>query len=272
MPYVRATDAEIYYEEVGRGEPLLLIMGFGGTHHAWMAQLPMFRRRYRAITYDSRGLGRSRDSGEPYRFVTLANDAVAILDHLGVDRSHVLGYSLGGAVAQEVAINSPDRVAKLVLGATLSQGRRAELTPEMRRALDIALDADLDTVVADIGQLDLSRLMPLIVRRSFENPFARWWLSTMSRRVSTVISDAGLRRQAIAAAEIDTLDRLHLVRAPTLVITGTRDRLVPPRFSEEIAERIPDARLVLVRGASHAMAIERAWRFNREVLRFLNDA
>lgn len=210
--------------------------------------------------------------GEPYSVTTLAKDAVALLDHLRIDQAHVLGYSLGGAVAQELAINRPERVQKVILAATLAQGRRAQVTPEMRKALQIDPEADLDAMVPDVSQIDIARLMPVITRMSFKNPIARWWLSAVSRRNSSMISLEGLQRQGLTAAQIDTIDRLHLIRAPALVIAGMKDRLVPPHSSEMIAGRIPGAELVMVKGASHALEIERAWQFNREVLRFLRAA
>lgn len=102
MPYARAGTALLYYDLRGRGHPVLMIMGFGGMRHGWMAEVPAFRRHFRTITYDNRGLGRSRDQGEVYSMDTLAQDAIALLDHLGIERAHIVGYSLGGAVAQEL--------------------------------------------------------------------------------------------------------------------------------------------------------------------------
>ena len=137
MPFAHANNAELYYEEQGSGEPLLLIQGLGGTHTAWLLQVRSFRKRYRVITYDSRGLGLSRDGEEPYSMRSLAADAVALLDCLDIASSHVLGLALGGMVAQEVAINYPERVRKLVLVATSPGRAGSDITPEMRRSLDI---------------------------------------------------------------------------------------------------------------------------------------
>ena len=269
MPYAQAGKAELYYEEQGTGDPLLLIMGLGVTHAGWVLQAPAFRKQHRVITYDSRGLGLSADDGEPYTIRTLADDAVALLDHLGIERSHVLGLSLGGMVAQEVAINYPGRVHRLVLVATTPGGARLEVTPEMRHALGIGPDVDLGSIEAGEVQIDMKEVGASMTRLSFNNPLLSWALMKLARSRGNPASPEGTHRQAQAASAVDTVGRLHLIQAPTLVMAGTKDRIVPPHASEVLASRIPNARLALLKGASHAFAIEASWRLNQEVLRFL---
>jgi len=172
MPYARAESAYLYYDLRGRGHPVLMIMGFGGTHHAWMAQVPAFRRHFRTITYDSRGLGRSRDLGEVYSIDTLAQDAIALLDHLGFERAHVVGYSLGGAVAQELAITYPQRVSKLVLAATLGSGQAHSVSPEVGRALSIGHNAGAELAQDGVLPVDIAQVMPAITGLAFSNPIA----------------------------------------------------------------------------------------------------
>ena len=269
MPYARANGAKLYYEEHGAGEPLLLIMGLGGAHTGWMFQVPAFRRHYRVITYDSRGLGLSTDDGAPYTVRTLADDAVALLDHLGIERSHVLGLSLGGMVAQEMAITYPDRVHKLVLVATTPGGERQAVTPAMRQALGIDPDADMTAMEPGDYEVDLAEVGAVITRLSFNNRLVPWVMTKLARRLGKLASTEGINRQAQAAGGVDTLSRLHLIQAPTLVMAGTNDRIVQPHSSEVLASRIPNATLILLKGASHAFAIEAPWRLNRPVLRFL---
>jgi pimeloyl-ACP methyl ester carboxylesterase len=271
MPFADSTGAEIYFEEQGSGHPLLLIMGLGGTHVGWMAQVRSFRKHFRVISYDARGLGLSRDSGGPYTMRTLADDAVAILDHLGIERSHVLGISLGGMVAQEVAINYPQRVAKLVLAAT-TPGGQWEISPEMREALGVPEDLDASEIdrneYAGEGFGD-NEVGSAIMRLSFNSPLLPWFLSKVARRQRQPPRAGGVSRQTQASASHDTRDRLHLIESPTLVITGSRDRIIPPHASEVLASRIPNAELQILHGAPHALLIESARRFNRAVLRFL---
>ena len=272
MPYARADNAELYYEEEGAGDPLILIMGLGGPHGSWFLQVPAFRKHFRVITYDARGVGLSRDSGEPYTMRTLADDVIAILDHLAIERSHVLGLSLGGMVAQEVAITYPERVRKLVLVATDSGGER-EISPAIRKAFGIDPDADLSAIdpsdYADSG-VDMKKVGAIIMRLSFNNPLVPWALSMLARRQGKPpLADDGTKRQTQASAEHNTLDRLHLIQAPTLVTAGSWDRMIPPHASEVLASRIPNATLKLLWGVPHALNFESFWRFNRTVLRFL---
>jgi 3-oxoadipate enol-lactonase len=272
MPYAKAENAELYYEEEGGADPLLLIMGLGGTHTAWFLQVPAFRKHFRVIAYDARGLGLSRDSGEPYTMRTLADDAAAILDHLAIERSHVLGLSLGGMVAQELAITYPGRVRKLVLAATTPGGGEREISPAIRKAFGIPPGVDPRTL--DAGDyagsgIDMEKAGAIITRLSFNNPMVPWVLAMLARRQGKSALPEGTSRQTEASAGHDTLERLHLIQAPTLVLVGARDRLISPGSSEVLADRIPNAKLLRLRGAPHALNMESFLRFNRAVLRFL---
>jgi 3-oxoadipate enol-lactonase len=273
MPYADSKDAELYYEEEGAGHPLIMIMGLGGAHGGWFLQVPAFRKHFRVITYDPRGLGLSKDSGEPYTMRTMADDAIAILDHLQIERSHVLGESLGGMVAQEVAIAYPERVRKLVLMATTPGGTQ-EITPEIRKAFGIPEGVDPSQLTAsdytDSG-VDMEKVGAIIMRLSFNNPLLPWALTRLSRRQGSPPLAGGAERQTQASSEHDTLDRLHLIQAPTLVITGSRDRIIPPHASEVLANGIPNATLKILRWAPHALNFESFWRLNPAVVRFLRD-
>src|SRR5262245_12030207 len=118
MPKVRANGIDVYYEESGSGEPLLLIIGFGGDHQAWAFQVPAFAERYRVITFDNRGSGQSSVPDATYTTKMMADDAVGVLDALGIEQAHVLGVSMGGMIAQEIALNHPRRVKSLQLHCT----------------------------------------------------------------------------------------------------------------------------------------------------------
>jgi pimeloyl-ACP methyl ester carboxylesterase len=274
MPYAQSQDAELYYEVQGSGDPLLLIMGLGGAHAAWMLQVRSFRKHFQVITYDPRGLGLSRDSGEPYTMRTLADDAVAILDHLQIERSHILGMSLGGMVAQEVAIAYPDRVRKLVLAATSPGGPR-QISPAMREALRIPEDIGLSQILSagDAGPtVNMKQAGAIVTRLSFNCSLLPWAMMRLARRQGSRALPDGAQRQTQASGTHDTRDRLHLIQAPTLVIVGSRDRIIPPHASEVLAEGIPNATLEVLRGAPHALNFETFWRFNPAVIRFLTNA
>jgi pimeloyl-ACP methyl ester carboxylesterase len=192
----------------------------------------------------------------------MAADTLALLDHLGIDQAHILGYSLGGLVAQEIAISHPERVKKLILVSTLSRGGATEdVTIVAQRALG-----------PERGQRGQGRhALPTLIDLSFNRWPYRAALGLVARLFAGRIRPEGLAGQMEAAASANTLDRLGSIRAKTLVLTGTEDRLIDPAASKLLASRIPQAKLVMIEGGSHAMAIEMRGEFNAAVLHFLRD-
>ena len=268
MPIADVNGINTYYQVQGRGEPLLLIMGLSGDHGAWFFQVRAFKPHYTVITYDSRGIGRTGRPVAPSSIRDLADDAVGLMDHLGVDKAHVLGVSMGGMVAQEIAINYPDRVSKLILGCTTAGG---EHTDDMHPALAKALGIKGEVTRDDLESEDFGRWLGPIMSLSFNKWRYRiplWFLAKSYLRRVGVRGTVGQLRAIMGHT---TEDRLHLIQAPTLVMAGTKDRLVLPRRSEAIASRIPGARLVMVKGGSHAFQAEMRIQFNREVLSFLKE-
>ncbi|MCK5654501.1 MAG: alpha/beta fold hydrolase, partial [Dehalococcoidia bacterium] len=121
MPKAKVNEVNIDYAVHGQGEPLVLIQGLGGPRSGWIFQTRAFGKYYRVITFDNRGVGKSDKPGGSYTVRTMADDTIALLDYLGVDKAHVLGISLGGMIAQEIAINYPERVRKLILACTAAE-------------------------------------------------------------------------------------------------------------------------------------------------------
>lgn len=265
MPKAPVNGISMYYEVQGKGVPLIMIQGFAGNHQAWFFQTPVFRKCYKVIIFDNRGVGKSGRSGEPYTIKTMADDVIALMDYLGIDKAHILGVSMGGLAAQEVAISHPERVIKLVLGSTFAETERNDVHPELMKALGVR---EGDTSV-DTGNIDFRKLMNFMVSSAFNKRLYRMVLLTLSRRSMESIDASGYLEQMAAVTSYSTLDRLHLIKAPTLVLTGTGDRIVSPSMSDLLASRIPNATLVKVKGGSHAFFMEMRGRFNKEVLDFL---
>lgn len=262
MPKARVGDVGLYYVEAGRGEPVLLIMGFGGDHLAWGMQVPVLAERHRVIAFDNRGAGQSDAPDHPYTTRTMADDAAGLLAALGVEQAHVIGLSMGGMIAQELALNHPARVRTLQLHATYAR-------PD---AYLRALMASWRTVRSALGREDALRAM------------APWLFApaTYNERpgfVETVLQTAlasphpqsltGFLRQSEAVIAHDALDRLPAIRCPTLVSVAEQDGLVPPRFSRELADRIPGAELVVIPRGGHVCLWEHADAFNDLCLGFL---
>jgi len=253
----------------GQGQPLVLIMGLGGTKEAWAFQVRAFRPHYRVITFDNRGVGKFEEQQQAVTIDVMMSDTIALLDHLGVDQAHILGYSLGGIVAQEIAIRCPERLKKLILASTLAlDGDTDDSSAGVQKALSLKPGDRLPSV----EDVDLGHLMPRLIELSFNRWEYRLVLGLVARLSAGRIRPGGLGSQLQAAAGAHTLDRLGSIQAETLVLTGTKDRLIDPSASRVLASRIPRARLVMIEGGSHAVSVEMRGQFNRAVLDFLRES
>jgi 3-oxoadipate enol-lactonase len=276
MSTAQVGSVELYYEEHGSGPPLLLIMGLAADSAAWLFQVPDFAAHYRTITFDNRGVGRSSKPPGPYSIVAMAEDAAGLLDVLGIARAHVVGVSMGGMIAQELALRHPERVHGLVLACTYP-----EPDDEVQRQQEESV-AQLGGTTNAEGelQLDASRVDPLmlfqhLLPRVFNQAFIQSELPKLMQLFGGALqwgfSMDAILAQVAAVMGHRTTERLHRVTAPTLVITGDADLLIPPANSEILAREIPHARLVKVPGGSHGFNFEAPQVFNREVLAFLAD-
>jgi len=256
MPKVIINGTRLYYEEHGSGEPLILIQGFAGGSNAWFRQVPVLEKHFRVITFDARGLDKSDVSKVPYTLPVMEEDIVCLMDHLKVREAHILGTSLGGLVAQAVAIGHPERVLKLVLVSTFSGTDILLTSPHLKEIYDVSRN------------LDAGSMMAQFIALAFNKRFYRDMINFLSiLRRNYAYNDYFKQMQLVG--EYSTTDRLKLIRAPTMVITGSADNIVPPENSIILSEKIPHAKLVVVSGGSHAFFLEMSSRFNREVQRFL---
>jgi pimeloyl-ACP methyl ester carboxylesterase len=264
----------LYHEEHGSGDPLLLIMGLAADSVAWLFQLPEFSQHYRAIVFDNRGVGRSDKPPGPYTIPQMADDSAGLLEALGVTRAHVVGVSMGGMIAQELALRHPQRVRGLVLACTYAQPD-ADILQTRTQSV-----TQLGGTLSPSGeiQIDLSRLDPLsFFQMLLPTVFNQQFIETELPKLMELFAGSlqyGFDMEAIlsqvsAVMQHDTTARLHKITSPTLVITGDNDRLIPPKCSDLIAAKIPGARLVKVPGGSHGFNFETPEVFNREVLGFL---
>ena len=265
---------ELYWEEHGSGDPLLLIMGLAADSLAWMFQLPAFSARYRTIVFDNRGVGRSSKPAGPYSIAEMAEDAAAVLDAAGAQRAHVVGVSMGGMIAQELALRYPARVRGLVLACTYSKP-------------DAGVERQLESSLASFGgsrsadgaiHVDISKIDPMMFfQQLLPTVFNAQFIMTELPKLMQVFSGAlqyGFSMEAIlaqvgATQSHDTLDRLERITAPTLVVTGDSDLLIPPSCSDTLAAHIPGAKLLKVPGGSHGFNFETPEVFNSAVLEFL---
>lgn len=263
MPKAKvAPDVEIYYEVEGEGAPLLLLSGTGYDHTFWSGQLPAFRREYRCIVLDNRGVGQSSVPPPGYRLADMADDAVGVLDALGVERSHVMGLSMGGHIAQEICLRHPGRVLSLGVHHTWARNcPRLDSFQRIRRR--IAMSGDRE-VLADLTILGLYA-HDYYDEHPSEIAKRRDWLMQHSP------TDAGWIGQLEACLKGDTYDRLPEIRVPTLVTASDHDLVVDPHHAREIHDRIPGSRLVILEGSGHLILIERPEAFAAVCLEFLRS-
>ncbi len=262
MPFADLNGFRVYFETHGGGFPLLLINGLGSDHLEWLFQVPAFEPYFRVVVYDHFGTGKSDVPPGPYTTARMADDVDILLESLGILRAHVLGVSLGGMIAQEVALRHPGRVERLVLGCT-APGGALSLRPS-----EAAMAAFLGAGRGN-PEAELRRMMPYLYTDAYIDEQPEEIDAFLRRRLENRTDPAAFAAQLSAAMTHNAADRLHRIEAGTLVITGDADRLVPPENSSRLAERIPGARLVVLPGAPHRLFAENAEAFNREVMGFL---
>jgi pimeloyl-ACP methyl ester carboxylesterase len=261
MPYVTRYDGlKIYWEEHGAGEPLLLIMGLGATLEWWQRLIPVLSPRFRTIVYDNRGVGRSDVPPGPYPIPVMAEDALAVMDAAGLESAHVFGASMGGMIAQELALNHPSRVRSLILGCTACGGK--EVVPA-RKEVGAALNARRTMTREEAMWV----MAPYIFDAG--TPRERVAEDIAVRLQATVTNDGYFAQLAGIRAWSGTHDRLAALTMPTLVIHGETDQLVPPENGRIIAKAIPHARLVMLPRASHIFFTDQLEATTQALLSFL---
>ena len=262
MPTAKVNNIQLYYEEQGHGEPLLLIMGLGASITGWSEQIPTFSREFRVIAFDNRGAGRSDKPAVRYTITLFADDTAGLMDALGIESAHVYGQSMGGFIAQELALRHPQRVRTLVLGSTSCGGRQAIVgSPE-----NLAIMGMMNVLgPREAAEKGLTLLYgDEFIRRHHDDLVERSLREAELRSPSDAFG-----RQVQAAIRHETFGRLPDIRCPTLVITGSDDKVVPADNSRILAQRIPGAELAILPDAGHGYLVEKAAESNAIVLEFL---
>jgi 3-oxoadipate enol-lactonase len=254
----------LYYEEAGQGEPLLMVQGLGTDHLGWMLQVPELSKHFRVITFDNRDVGQSKQADGPYEIADMARDGLALADHLELDEFHLVGMSMGGAIAQEMALEAQERLRTLTLVVTFAGGgnwatERSALWSEIRGLLDH--ETHLDWL-----------LLYGMSEQFYEDPERVAYAKQLMRANPHAQSVEAFQRQVEASGRHETRDRLATISVPTHVIGAEHDTLVPVWKSQEIAELIPGADYSIMPRAPHALNMERAEEFNELVLGWLRSA
>ncbi len=248
MPTVQANGLQLAYASHGEGPPVLLITGTGYAMDFWDPFVPGLSHALRVITFDNRGAGGSSKPEGPYSTRQMAADALGLMDALGLEWAHVVGHSLGGMVAQELALAAPQRVRKLVLAATVAGPNGVPIPPE---ALAVLTNRQGDPMEL------FRRGVELASAKGFAERHPEKVAQLLKLRLAVPVPPAAYAAQVAAGVGHDAESRLSNLTCPTLVVTGDEDRVIPPGNAELIAQRIPGARVERVAATGHLLFYER---------------
>ena len=261
MPTVKVGDINMYYEIHGSGEPLVIIVGGGASTELCAELIPTYSPEYRLVLFDNRGAGRSDAPDIPYTMEMFADDLAGLLDVIDIGSAHVSGGSLGGGIAQCFTLMYPDRVRSLVLSSTHCGGKHI-----------VAPDAEVTEIMTNLAQANPEERAETMMRLNVTPEFAARNPGVMQEmreeRARQYAPSHGITRQLQASCAIDIYERLPEIKAPTLIIHGDADRLVPVENARIMASRIPNAELVILKNTGHIL-IEAGNEPSRIILDFL---
>jgi pimeloyl-ACP methyl ester carboxylesterase len=262
MPTVQHKGMSFFYAERGEGTPLIFLNGLAGDHLYWAGQLRAFSNRFRCLALDNRDTGQSTYASASYTIPELADDVAGFMEQLSLPAAHIVGLSLGGMIAQEIALRHSKRVRSLFLVGTVARA-------------DAWFCATLDAYacirrqVRDTSEFFQVLLPWLVSHRYFEQPERVEWLKALLAQNPHPQKIEGFFRQFEAIRGHDTLDRLSAITCPVLIAGGEDDCIAPPRYARQLAELLPKARLEIMPGIGHAPPIEDPRGFNRLLEGFL---
>jgi pimeloyl-ACP methyl ester carboxylesterase len=264
MAKAQVNDIRIYYETHGEGEPLLLIYGLAGRGNGFKFQIPALSRHFRVIVFDNRGVGETDQPDEPYSIPQMAGDAAGLLDALDIESAHVFGISMGGMISQEFALRHPRRLKRLALGCTHSGIKHCAPSPQWVTELFKSLPGKPRAQV-------VRECVPFNYSKHTQETNTQLIEEMNELMVDNRQRARGYTNQINAVYDFDAHERLPQIAAPTLILTGTDDVLIPPANSRALHSRIPGSRLVEFENAAHLFFIERAEDVNRALIDFFSD-
>lgn len=263
MPIVKVNGIELNYEEYGTGEPLVLIGGYIADHTSWAHLVPLFSKKYRTIVMDNRGVGQTVIPEGPFTIEDMANDVVGLMDILGIDKAHMVGVSMGGRIAQAIALNHPGKVKRLVLCSTAARANdRSKFALRL-----LAEEYAKGNISYEFHMLMLQTWT--LSDRLFANPEMLKTRFAQTAALRSRPTPANMVRQLDSGQNFDTRARLGEIKAPTLIIHGSDDILFPISCGKELASGIPGAKLFTLEGGAHGAYLEMADKLMPEVMSFL---
>jgi pimeloyl-ACP methyl ester carboxylesterase len=261
MPFLNVNAIKIHYQISGDGPWLTIIGGLGDTVHNWAVLALPLARHFKVLLLDNRGAGQSDRPSGPYRVETFASDVLAAWQELGIAKSHVLGFSMGGKVAMHLAVHHPHTVDKLILVATAAAGEKAPYPTE----------TDIKTMLGSFANTaeHFARQFDVLFSERHKKKFSAQNFVTFKMNEKFPQTPADFAAQLAAVRDFDMTGEVHHITQPTLIISGTEDRMASYKNSEWLKDNIPNAKLALYPEVGHIPQAEESKRFLNDVSEFL---
>ena len=265
MPKVKVGDINIYYEMHGEGDPLVLIPGLASSSSEFIRIIPALSQSYRVVAVDNRGAGQSDKPDIPYTLDMMADDLAGLVDEIGIKAAHIFGVSMGGMIVQHFALGYPEKVISLILGCTTPGGPHSIGFEEAQNTVDPERHETL--TVEESARALLSNLF---TKKFIDNnpELVEEWVALYLKNPPDPV---GRIRQFQAVFSHDTYESLPYIKAPTLVITGDEDKMIPPGNSTVLASKIPNSKFVILEGVGHGFCTEVLEDTTRTILDFLEQ-
>ncbi|MFX1243215.1 MAG: alpha/beta fold hydrolase [Promethearchaeota archaeon] len=266
MPSVKVDDINIYYEIHGEGYPFVLLRGLSSSLNSWPPySIVQFSKQFKIILFDNRGAGRTDIPDGNYSAKMMADDTIGLMDALDIKKTHILGFSMGGCIAQEIVLNYPKRVSKLILtsswcGPSHGIPPISEVNPFLKMTpllKEGKIEQMAKILTESLFPENYKKNNPRIIEKVIEN------------YMNNTPSLKGFQGQSAYVDTFDTFDRLPEIKIPTLILHGTEDQILPVENAKILAERIPSAELILIENTGHGMNIQENKLWTQKVLDFL---
>jgi proline-specific peptidase len=275
--FAEVNGIKICYEVNGKGEPLILVHGFGAKKEVWIAQFEPLAEHFKVIRFDNRGAGKSDRPNEPYTMDMFADDTAALMDYLDIEKAHILGWSLGGMIVQQFAVKYPERIKRIVLINTLPKWPGDKKGLKMYEKSQIEgyhrKMEDPKAAYFEGARMGFYRKF----RKEMENNPEKEYYGLFSAedliRISTLRPSRpqDIKNQAHALGTYDVFDKLPQIEKETLILAAEKDRQTPKSMNKLIHEQLPNSELIVIKKAGHESPREKAPQVNQNIIDFLQD-
>jgi len=273
MPFAEVNGIQLFYEIHGEGYPLFMLHGYGATSKVWVGQIEALSEHFKVIIYDQRSAGKSDHPTDDYTLDSLVEDLKGLMNFLKVDKTHLIGQSMGGWVSQNFTLKYPDKVNKLVLIGTNHKGAGVHIFKETLIDLYELAKSNKEEAFWKYGKMMHHRRFLKEMQADPKKKFYGLWSAEdlIEEFTNNRMTPEDYERLAKVGAMHNLLDRLSELKHPTIIIGGSNDRISPKLVLDEMLDVLPNSKLELIDKAGHHVFIEEALKVNQLILNFLNE-